>query len=77
MTHLVRDVKLAVRRVLKAPGFSLTVVSLLALGIGTTTALFSVVDGVLLRPLLCRLATSVPPRRLHTARKARADRGAA
>ena len=51
MTHLFQDLKLAVRRLLKAPGFSLTVVSLLALGIGTTTALFSVVDGVLLRPL--------------------------
>ena len=51
MARLVHDVKLAARRLLKAPGFSLTVVSLLALGIGATTALFSVVDGVLLRPL--------------------------
>ena len=51
MTHFFQDVKLGARRLLRAPGFSLTVVSLLALGIGTTTALFSVVDGVLLRPL--------------------------
>ena len=51
MTRLAQDVKLAARRLLKAPGFSLTVVALLALGIGATTSLFSVVDGILLRPL--------------------------
>ena len=51
MAYLLHDLKLGARRLLKAPGFSLTVVSLLALGIGATTALFSVVDGVLLRPL--------------------------
>ena len=49
--QLVQDVKLAARRLLKAPGFSLTVVSLLAFGVGATTTLFRVVDGVLLRPL--------------------------
>lgn len=45
------DVGLAVREVRRQPGFSALVVGVLALGIGFATALFSVVDGVLLRPL--------------------------
>jgi predicted permease len=48
---LTRDLKLAVRHLLKAPGFSLTAVLMLTLGIGATTAIFSIVEGVLLRPL--------------------------
>ena len=41
----------AFRRLRAAPGFAAAVVLLLALGIGATTAVFSVVDGILLRPL--------------------------
>lgn len=41
----------AVRRISKHPGFSLVAISFLALGIGTTTTIFSVVNAVALRPL--------------------------
>jgi predicted permease len=51
MQNLVRDLKFVVRQFRKSPGFSATAVLMLSLGIGATTAIFSVVEGVLLRPL--------------------------
>jgi len=46
-----RDFKVAVRQLFQSPVFSATAVVMLAFGIGATTAIFSVVQGVLLRPL--------------------------
>src|SRR5262249_20167846 len=48
---MIKDLQFAVRTLQKRPGFLLIAVSTLALGIGATTAVFTVVNSVLLRPL--------------------------
>src|SRR6201982_1883059 len=51
MNGLLLNLRVAMRQLRHTPGFALTVVLTLALGIGATTAIFSLVEGVLLRPL--------------------------
>jgi putative ABC transport system permease protein len=51
MGNLFFDLKFAIRQLIKSLGFAVTAVLMLAFGIGATTAIFSIVEGVLLRPL--------------------------
>jgi putative ABC transport system permease protein len=51
MGGIMQDLRLAVRQMRKAPGFNLTAILTLALGMGATIAIFSLVEGILLRPL--------------------------
>jgi putative ABC transport system permease protein len=51
MTDFIRDLRQGFRLLFRAPGFAVTAILTLALGIGATTALFTVVNAVLLEPL--------------------------
>jgi putative ABC transport system permease protein len=51
MTNLIHDCRYALRQLRKSPGFAMTVVLTLALSVGVATAVFCVIDAVILRPL--------------------------
>jgi predicted permease len=51
LESLLADLKLALRRLIKSPGFATTVLLTVAIGIGANTAVFSVINSVLLKPL--------------------------
>src|SRR5919107_4634138 len=59
MESIIKDIRYGVRGLLKHPGFTAIVVVTLALGIGASTAIFSVVDSVLLRRLPYRNAERI------------------
>jgi hypothetical protein len=51
LERFVRDLRYALRQLRKSPGYTCTVIGMLALGLGATAAMYTVVDRVLLRPL--------------------------
>lgn len=51
MTGIYRDIRYAIRALVRSPGFSLVGIATLALGIGGATAVFSLANGIILKSL--------------------------
>lgn len=68
MSHVLHDLRSAVRSLLRSPGFAAVVVAVMAIAIGTNTTVFAVIDAVLLRALpyddadsLVEVSLAIPP----------------
>ena len=71
MDTLLQDVRYAARKLMRTPAFTVVAVTTLTLAIGATTAIFSIVDGVLLKPLPYR----TPEELVRVASTNKTDRG--
>src|SRR6266436_3250101 len=72
MSTVLQDLRFSLRRLIKTPGFTLTALISLALGIGATTAIFSVLYAGLLNPYPYRNADRIVPLTIYTKDRGRA-----